>query len=34
MKGIFWKIRGLNHAGRNLSLESLIKSNRVDLVGV
>jgi exonuclease III len=34
MKDIFWNIRGLNHPGRNLSLEHLIKSNRVDIVGV
>jgi exonuclease III len=34
MRCVFWNIRGLNRPGRKLSLEHLIKSNRVDLVGV
>jgi hypothetical protein len=34
MRGVFWNIRGLNQPGRNISLEHLIKSNRVDFVGV
>jgi exonuclease III len=34
MKGMFWNIRGLNHPGRNLYLEQIIKTNRLDFVGV
>jgi hypothetical protein len=34
MRGVFWNIRGLNQPGRNISLEHLIKSNRVDFVGL
>jgi hypothetical protein len=30
----FWNIRGSEPPGRNLSLEHVIKSNRVDLIGV
>jgi hypothetical protein len=34
MIGAFWNVRGLNQPGRNLSLEHLIKNNRLDFVGV
>jgi exonuclease III len=34
MIGAFWNIRGLNQTGRNLSLEHLIRNNRLDFVGV
>jgi exonuclease III len=34
MRGILWNIRGLNHPGRKVSLESIIRENRLDFVGV
>jgi hypothetical protein len=34
MIGAIWNIRWLNQSGRNLSLEHLIRNNRVDFVGV
>jgi hypothetical protein len=34
MRGIFWNIRGLNNLGRNLCLGNLIRSNRIDFIGI
>jgi hypothetical protein len=34
MRGYFWNIRDLNHPSRKSSLESLIRNNSLDFVGV
>jgi exonuclease III len=34
MKGLLWNIRGLNQPGRKLSLEQMIRENRLDFVGI
>jgi hypothetical protein len=34
MKGLLWNIRGLNQPGRRLSLEHIIRDNRLDFVGI
>jgi hypothetical protein len=34
MRGSFWNIRGLNNPRRKLSLEKLIKSCKLDFIGI
>jgi exonuclease III len=34
MRGILWKVKGLNTPGRNICLGNLIRSNRADFIGI